>query len=136
MKGHPRAGEETCFPEHFIMGKKKHTIRAGNKWKPGDMFSPRTWMGKPYRSKQHKIVPHDVEVKKVWDVRIYPSITPDGPPVIAIKNEAGSYLIQPHKVGKEIAKNDGLSLEDFKAWFDNEEGFVGQIVCWDESVEY
>jgi hypothetical protein len=31
---------------------KLHTIRAGNRWKPGDVFSPRVWSGRPYASKQ------------------------------------------------------------------------------------
>lgn len=66
-KGHPRAGEETYFVEQIynsifslndwsdapeqdedyiiplnldIIGIKHHTIRAGNRWKVGDKFSP------------------------------------------------------------------------------------------------
>ena len=46
---------------------KGHTIRAGNRWKVGDKFSPRVWSGKPYASKQIIIAP-DIEVKKIFNV--------------------------------------------------------------------
>ena len=48
---------------------KHHTIRAGNRWKVGDKFSPRVWSGKPYNSKQIIIAP-DIEIKKVWEFEI------------------------------------------------------------------
>jgi len=95
---HPKAGQETHFVEqiwnglnilslpvpknkdlpHDFMwsilplsnyGYKYHTIRAGNRWKVGDKFSPRVWSDKPYKSKQIIIAP-DIEVVKVWDVEI------------------------------------------------------------------
>ena len=162
LKGHPREGDQTYFIQKFwtsikvplpvsihadqledevrllMNGEffpKHHTLRAGNRWKPGNIFSPRIWGGKPYRSKQI-ILADDVEIKKVWNVRIYKSITPSELPVVAIDNGVGFYIVQPHRIVKEIAKNDGLSIEDFKAWFESEEVFIGQIVCWCESVEY
>src|SRR5688572_20544540 len=54
-----------------IFSHKSHTIRLGNRWRVGDMFSPRVWSGKPYLSKMITIAP-DVEVKKVFDFCIDP----------------------------------------------------------------
>ena len=48
------------------MPHKHHTIRSGHRFKKGDKFSPRTWSGKPYNSKQAFIAP-DIEVANVFD---------------------------------------------------------------------
>lgn len=48
---------------------KSHTIRAGRRWKKGDLFSPRVWSGKPYASKQIAFAP-PILIKKVWDIDI------------------------------------------------------------------
>lgn len=41
----------------------------------------------------------------------------------------------------EIAANDGLEVLDFHSWFSihpkkKEQGFIGQILCWNENIEY
>jgi len=42
----------------------------------------------------------------------------------------------------EIAKNDGLSSEDLYWWFSRspdfkkKDGFDGQIICWNENINY
>lgn len=83
-KGHPKAGQPTHFVEKieacladtipgWEMSKtfalhdwepyynctmpKGHTIRAGNRFKVGDMASLRVWSDKPYRSKQVEFCP-------------------------------------------------------------------------------
>ena len=94
---HPKAGEPTFFVEkiwesirtksnidspqyhyckfefdlmHWMKySPKHHTIRAGNRWKAGEKFSPRVWSGKPYNSKQITIAP-DIEINKVWNIEI------------------------------------------------------------------
>lgn len=112
--------------EHIHYHKPKgHTIRSGNRWKAGDKFSPRVWSGKPYASKMITIAP-DIEIKKVWNITINlisrPYFTVNG---VGLKTEQVY----------ELAVNDGLSLEELKAWFKG--GYmVGQIICWDESIEY
>lgn len=133
-KYHPRAREYTGFVEKFLSGEKKHTIRAGKRWKPGDMFSPRYWSGIPRRSKQVIIGP-DREVKKVWDI----SIVNDGEKfIVVIWYAMGDQTmgVPMWITGRErLAENDGLSFSDFRQWF-NEDRFIGQIICWDETVEY
>ena len=109
---------------------KHHTIRAGNRWEVGDKFSPRVWSGKPYNSKQIIIAP-DIEIKKVFDVnfRIRGSIN------FRIVNHRYHF---DHEKMKLLAKNDGLSYDDFMAWFCNGKDwdFKGQIICWNENIIY
>ena len=161
---HPRKGEPTYFVEHIwdslmdaaelSMSKvvelsrstgigeldfyklratepqpKHHTIRAGNRWKVGDKFSPRVWSGKPYASKQIIIAP-DIEIKKIWNIGMTWGdyswfISHDGRPLSL----------------DLIAKNDGLETSDFKSWFHVHKrtsygSFAGQILCWNESINY
>lgn len=160
---HPRAGEHTYFVEkiwlnlpiqisyklicdlnpnlsvdlkwkfwrsinHDIIEKKYHTIRAGNRWKVGDWFSPRVWSGKPYDSKQIIIAP-DITVKKVWDFEI--KVSPGHGMRIWINNN-----IIDSDTENRLFLNDGLSKPDFLEWFKFPKKFDGQIICWDESINY
>lgn len=106
-----------------MSNQKHHTIRKGYRWKVGDKFSPRVWSGKPYASKQIIIAP-DIEIKKIWDF---------SRDLISDK-----YYLNGHEIDagnlELIAKNDGLSVEDFKAWINKP--FLGQILCWNESINY
>ena len=104
---------------------KHHTIRAGHRWKVGDKFSPRVWSSKPYQSKQIIIAP-DIEVKKVWDFEVYFEKTLQQKQVLKLKSGKGNI--------PEIATNDGLELIDFLHWFNKP--FDGQIICWNDSIEY
>lgn len=102
---------------------KYHTIRAGNRWKVGDLFSPRVWSGLPYRSKQIVIAP-TIEIKKVWSFEFY------GTTIILSDKVLNSLEVS------EVAKNDGLSYVDFISWFRTGKPFIGQIICWDEKTQY
>ena len=106
---------------------KHHTIRVGHHFKPGDWFSPRVWSGTPYKSKQIIIAP-DIQVKKVWDFDI------EGTDIFLNgKREAYVEGFDIH----EIANNDGLTLEDFLEWFKfTKKNFNGQIICWNENINY
>jgi len=151
---HPRKGEPTYFVEKILIGLgaknifhniqdldqlqiltaevKGHTIRKGNRWKVGDKFSPRVWSGKPYASKQIIIAP-DIEVKKVWDIYM----------VWGGYNFFISTKGQDKPISVDMAaKNDGLVTEDFINWFcvtkKSRKGgnFSGQIICWNENINY
>lgn len=111
----------SCEPKH-------HTIRGGNRWKVGDKFSPRVWSGKPYASKQIIIAP-DIEIKKIWTFEM------DASGYYWIDGMKGNFEIE------DVAKNDGLSKPNFDAWFAihpkaKNQTFAGQILCWNESIEY
>ena len=102
---------------------KNHTIRAGQRFKVGDKFSPRVWSGKPYQSKQIIIAP-DIEVKKTWD---FESVSD------------GTFLLNGKYVdvtSSNIPENDGLNTDDFLDWFPVGKEFKGQIICWNENIEY
>lgn len=148
---HPRAGEHTYFVEkiwasigtpsssfvdQFIcphdwlsqgFEPKHHTIRAGHHVKPGDFIRPSVWSGKPYASKQIIIGP-DIEVVKTWDFEIHAKrlLIDDRP----VSEWRAMYI-------PDLAKNDGLSKEDFLAWFQYPKATGPmQIICWNKSIEY
>jgi hypothetical protein len=154
-KGHPKAGQPTWFVEKifaglapsvipdpllipgFIWGQfqdctlpKHHTIRAGSRFKPGDMASLRVWSDKPYRSKQVEFA--QVEVKKVWSIEI------------VISHTWWSFRIDDKFYCgnvEVIANNDGLELQDFIDWFtihpkSTDREFKGQVICWNNKIEY
>ncbi len=110
--------------EGKIDEEKGHTIRAGNHFKVGDKFSPRIWSGKPYNSKQIIIAP-DIEVVKVWDIEV------------VWRGDFQEFVMpsaQTKTTIAEIAKNDGLELNDLLKWFNKP--MKGQIICWNNAIEY
>ncbi len=113
-KTHPRAGQFTGFPEDIFLEEKIHTIRANyDFWKKRidevtegkAMLSLRYWSDKPYNSKQITFLDlykSDVGIQKIeFDPHLG----------IFIDDYDSDINLE------EIAKNDGLSLKDFKAWF-------------------
>ncbi len=117
------AMKDIHFDKIMSFNPKHHTIRKGYRWKVGDKFSPRVWSGKPYVSKQIIIAP-DIEIKKIWDF---------SRDLISDKYYLNGHEIDADKL-ELIAKNDGLNIEDFKAWINKP--FLGQILCWNESINY
>ncbi len=115
------------FPKH-------HTIRAGHRWKVGDIFSPRIWSDKPYHSKQIIIAP-DIEIKKIW----YFEISEDR---IFIESDYDIFCKEYTDNIATIAQNDGLQKLDFIDWFTlspkfkKNKSFSGQIICWNDDINY
>ncbi|HUM52277.1 MAG TPA: hypothetical protein PK431_10695 [Chitinophagales bacterium] len=112
---------------------KGHTIRAGNRWKVGDWFSPRVWSGAPYKSKQIIIAP-DIQIKKIWDIEIELG---DRFQIMKPKDNQEWYLIS----NGDVAKNDGLEYDDFVNWFNAKpkkqyDMLKAQIICWNENINY
>jgi len=131
-KTHKRAGEPTNFREKILEGEKIHTIRANfHLWakrveevQRGEaIIAIRYWSGKPYNSKQLRICEldkysgvgmqelrfeynraedHDYEGYDINQPLLYPRFCWEKYHDINII---------------ELAKNDGLSLDDFKEWF-------------------
>ncbi len=157
---HPRKGEPTYFREkiwaaladtvqgfeipheitdwdwhqYYNAVPKHHTIRAGNRWKVGDKFSPRVWSGKPYNSKQIIIAP-DIEIRKVWDFEV---VDIGGVYCIRLNNEPFGQFSPLAKGTQEIAKNDGLTAIELIQWFSTPSpiGKKFQIICWNDSISY
>ena len=116
---HKRAGEKTGFPEAILNLSKIHTIRANyglwyNRIKEVQAgkacLSIRKWEGKPYRSKQIEIVrltnADNVGVQKVRIYDLWATVYIGERHYIRMKPET-------------IAINDGLTIEDFKEWFND-----------------
>ena len=113
----------TYYNQSDLVYPKHHTIRAGNNWKVGDMFSPRAWSGKPYNSPQITIAP-DIRVEKVWDAEVDEDLCLW---IIGGDENDGDIL-------DKVALNDGLELQDLLSWFNKP--MVGQIICWNKKIEY
>ena len=111
MQSHPKAGQPTHFFKKIQSGEKIHTIRGNyelwhkritdiNNGKA--ILSVREWSGKPYNSKQVELMQFDnVGLQKIERTAL-------GWFIDGIDNGATT---------KKIAHNDGLSPEDFAAWF-------------------
>ncbi|SFC81300.1 hypothetical protein SAMN05421780_11063 [Flexibacter flexilis DSM 6793] len=106
---------------------KNTTIRKGQRWREGDKFSPHVWSGKPYRSKQITIAP-DITITQIYDIELV--IRGDHKEFIVSQN---GEIITGYSI-ETLANNDGLSLDDFLAWFDKP--FQGQIIGWSEEILY
>lgn len=138
LMGHSKAGKPNYFvqqlsnalhgcSEHkvqlpdgdsiIVRGKKLHTIRQNYEyWKEktekinaGEMeLSIRVWSGNPYKSLQ-------VEVARLSHVNIQlvemSYSTEDAQPIVYIDN-----VLKPN-IAEEMARNDGLQLEDWIEWF-------------------
>lgn len=111
---------------------KPHTIRAGHNVKVGDTVQFYVWSRKPYASPQIVVTPK-IEVKKVW--RFHTEI---------YDNEMFAFvddIIMPTSGAEVLANNDGLTLPDFEKWICKHPKlekniFDGQIICWNDSIEY
>jgi hypothetical protein len=156
---HPRKGELTLFVHKILCNQlrrrnllfqrlpfgdaklaeeiarfpKGHTIRAGHHWKVGDKFSARTWQGLPYRSKQQEFL--QLTVAKIWNF----AIDENGVPSMGRPGEQICYITD--VVEEKLAANDGLEWMDFQEWlimpcFRKAKRFEGQVICWDETIDY
>ena len=108
---------------------KHHTIRAGNRWKAGEYFSPRVWSGKPYHSPQI-IIAIDIKIENVWSIEIIRDAK-DTAPRFCID---GKSLTIDEEI--KLAINDGLGLEDLRHWFNKVGTTQGQIICWNKNIQY
>lgn len=125
-KTHKRAGEETFFKERILsalskdplMWNKIHTIRANYElWakrvkeiqEGKAILSIRYWSGKPYNSKQVEICQLDKNSGIGVQILFFDECKINKP---LIADSSKTFILP-----SLIAKNDGLSLEDFKDWF-------------------
>lgn len=134
---HYRAGQPTGFAELVRKGVKRHTCRANyDYWKDriatlqkrNGTLSLRQWSGKPYEKGSHTERILDVPASMVEVQRLVLMRTPSEDIEPTYEEHDGTFVrVQGYEYTAEveghpcdvgtIAKNDGLSLEDFKAWF-------------------
>lgn len=127
---HSKAGEATDFEKKLKDKSKIHTIRynAKNVWNgrykdivSGKKYlSIREWTGRPYNSEQKEIA----QLPKIGLQHVTMTYSSeDAYPEIWIDNKKVSI--------HEVAKNDGLSVEDFVEWFfgnNKENVFEGVVI--------
>jgi len=118
------------FPKH-------HTIRAGNRFKPGDFVRPCVWRLPGGRfAKGNKLIQFapDTEVVKTWNVLIGQEDREKEKADVWIKRTMMKYERTP--IDSKIFLNDGLNKSDSYYWFKPMFPFEGQIICWNYEVEY
>jgi len=118
-KSHIRSGELTNFIPSIKLGIKKHTIRSNFQlWekrfeeikKGNACISVRSWIGKPYKSKQKEhIVLTDLDGIGIEKVTISLNVQR----VLIFKDKIPIKTLPI----KELSKNDGLVDTDFVDWF-------------------
>lgn len=121
---HNRRGEPTYFKEKFFhhpgMLKKLHTIRSNYPlWlsrirdiqRGTAVLSVREWLGAPYRSKQRELARLTAADEVGCQLLLF---HPDADGCFSLKffDIAGRSVDH-----KDLAHNDGLSLEDWREWF-------------------
>jgi len=137
---HPRKGDPTFFPEMILsaLGKhelltatcfqkppcKLHTCRSNyplwqkrfEKIEKGEaVLEPFYWSGKPYRSKQIVFA----TLSKDDGIGIQQLEFLNGNISDPVVWDYINFSDAPYVGLESLSKNDGLSLEDFKAWFKN-----------------
>lgn len=133
---HPRKGEETDFVKSILTFGKRHTIRSNyalwakrfEKIERGEaVLELYHWSGKPYNSKAVTICQlgkeDGVGIQQLNFEEMIMCAANECFSVLRTHNGGGSVSIyRPFVNGQKIlpdalAKNDGLKLTDFKAWF-------------------
>jgi len=127
---HSQAGKLTGFEGKLKSGEKIHTIRHNAKdvWQERykgieqgrKYLSVREWMGRPYNSEQREFARYDrIGLQHIRMVRVssgeIPQVWVDGKSVPI----------------EEVARHDGLNLEDFIEWFfggDKADTFDGVVI--------
>lgn len=117
-KSHPRAGDPTNFVELILNGEKIHTIRANyDLWKKridevnkGEAeISVRTWSNKPYKSKQ--VEEYRLTQDSGCGIERISMHKPNEHQIVYDINAKNLAILD------DIARNDGVSLDDFRRWF-------------------
>jgi len=131
---HPKKGEETNFKELVKSGKKKHTCRSNYEyWKTkivrlqtvGGALSLRQWSASPYRSPQEVIEDIPAELVGVQKLELRRTKVFNQHFEIGNKRPIAETVIYEWAAEVDgcniplplLAENDGLSTEDYKAWF-------------------
>lgn len=134
---HSKKGINTLFAVKLFAGRKIHTIRADEKgqWaqKVADInagnkiLCVREWTGRPYNSEQREFARYE-KIGLQHITMTYGS--DDARPKVWVDNKKVSI--------HEVAKNDGLSVEDFVEWFfgNNKENVFEGVVIHFTSFRY
>lgn len=101
-----------------LSGLKRHTVRPTPKRMPksGDMIDLREWIGKPYRSKQRRVLLAPIELVRPIDI-----------------TETSIAILSFPEPCESFAKADGFeSFAEMVEWFRDTHGlpFYGIVIYW------
>lgn len=122
------------FKDLILSGEKIHTIRADrlHRWKPGMkiqhwLYSPRNVSKNPHQFAEGVCT-------EVQDIVIRRKIECDEPSVFVMSEKEGWFLSTSQI--KQMAANDGLTLDEFREWFVPESNpiFRGRIIHFTDKV--
>lgn len=126
---HPRKGEETLFREKVLSGSKRHTCRSNYEyWKKkierlkevGGVLSVRQWSANPYRSPQEIVKDIPAELVGIQKLELHRERKEHYDELVNIRAVYYDWTAQidgwEHPIDL-LAENDGLTPEEFKAWF-------------------
>lgn len=131
---HPRKGQETGFKDKVTDGRKVHTCRSNYEyWRAkiekitaaGGVLSVRQWSEKPYRSPQEVITEIPAGIVGVQRLALRREryvinhyAEDQIKPIATTIYYDYAAEVDGHPVPLEIlAENDGLTVDEFKAWF-------------------
>lgn len=131
---HYRAGQETEFKAKVLAETKKHTCRSNYEYwakkiarvkETSGVLSVRQWSEKPYRSPQEVIteVPADIVSAQKLELRrdkvmVEHYVEGERSPIATSWNYDYTAQVDGRLVPLlALAENDGLNVEEFKAWF-------------------
>ncbi len=72
----------------------------------------------------------DIEIKKIWNFGVR-----KGEFYLNAICYSGEHEHH-HELLEKIAINDGLSKQDLIDWFDFKKEFHGQVLCWNDTINY
>lgn len=119
---HPRKGQPTNFKEKILDKEKIHTIRhnyahwekVAKEVNAGTaVLVLKEWIGRPYHSKQLEIM--RLEKITVQLLNLLNKNSTNITVVLPLCKRVGTFVTE-----ELLAKNDGLSIEDFNGWFPKE----------------
>lgn len=111
-------GRPTNFRQMVLDGRKKHTIRKGNRWRAGmsaqHYTGIRTARAELIREgKAYEVEPVSIIFRPSnYSGHVEPKIT-----VVVTIGEPGTEKVLSKKDVERLAENDGLSIMDFYSWF-------------------
>ena len=131
---HPRKGEETDFKAKVVAGRKVHTCRSNYEyWRAkiekitatGGVLSVRQWSGQAYRSPQEVITEIPAGIVGIQKLELRRELCEvkhfaeeQRQPITTTRYYEYAAAVDGRPGPLEIlAENDGLTIDEFKAWF-------------------
>lgn len=118
-------GEKTGFVEKILSGEKIHTLRKGQRWKPGMKIHMATGIRSSRYHQFNKGIDHLSTCLSTQKIKIDTTSYPYCIFIFVDDRELDAREMM------DLIKNDGFdTIESFIAWFNNPAEFPDQIIHW------